>query len=216
MDGGSSDGSVDIIQRVAGRLAYWTSQPDRGQTDALIKGFARATGEIFCWLNSDDLLEPGALQDVAAFFRSHAHARAVYGDATWIDVDGQPLKPKKEHPFNKFIWLFDHNFIPQPSTFWRRDLYEEVGGLDSEFHVSMDADLWIRFAQVAKIHHVKRRWSRMRFHAAQKVQRLQTTLQAEDVLIRRRYLTDERSWRRNRVLARGMRVAWKFAMGAYW
>ena len=216
MDGGSLDGSAEIIERYADKLEYWTSQPDNGHTDALIKGFARSTGDIMCWLNSDDLWEPWTLKDVADFFRHHSDARVVYGDAMWIDIEGRPMKPKREHPFNEFIWLYDHNFIPQPSTFWRRDLYEEVGGLDPNFRISMDADLWIRFAQVTKIHHVKRPWSRMRFYPEQKMQKLRRDGDVEDTAIRRRYLTDERSWRRRKLLAKGMRVAWKLSTGSYW
>ena len=216
MDGGSLDGSDRIIRRYADNLAFWTSQPDGGQTDALIRGLARANGDIMCWLNSDDLLEPWTLREVGEFFQSHAHARAVYGDATWIDIDGEPMKPKKEHAFNEFIWLYDHNFIPQPSTFWRRDLYEEVGGLDANYRIAMDADLWIRFAQITKIHHVPRPWSRMRVYPEQKVQALRARCDVEDALIRRRYVDTDRWWRGKKLLARGMRVAWKLGLRSYW
>jgi glycosyltransferase involved in cell wall biosynthesis len=216
MDGGSTDGSADIIRRYADKLAYWTSQRDGGQTDAVQKGFERGTGDILCWLNSDDLFEPWTLREAAEFFVNHPGARAIYGDATWVDIDGRPIRPKKEHAFNEFIWLFDHNFIPQPSTFWRRDLYQEVGGLNPEFDLSMDADLWIRFAQVTHIYHVSRLWSRMRFYPEQKNQRLRARCLAEDLSIRRRYLGERRSWYVERLLARSMRVAWKLAGGCYW
>lgn len=216
MDGGSTDGSADVLRRYADKLAYWTSRPDGGQTEAIIEGFARATGEILCWLNSDDLHEPWTLHEVAEFFRSQPLARVVYGDARWIDGNGRPIRPKKEHPFNRFIWLYDHNFIPQPSTFFRRELYEEVGGLNPQFDLAMDGDLWIRFAEVATIHHMRRPWSQMRCYPAQKMQRLRTRGDGEDLAIRRRYLSDRRSWPRKRLFAKGMRVAWKLVMGCYW
>ena len=217
IDGGSTDRSAQVIRRYAAQLAYWVSEPDNGQTHALIKGFARATGDIQCWLNSDDVLEPWSLREVAEFFQNTPQARAVYGDATWIDVHGRPLKLKREHAFNRFIWLYDHNYIPQPSTFWRRDLYEEVGGLDPQFDLAMDADLWIRFAQVTTMHHVKRPWSRERIYPEQKNQRLRAWSDAEDLLIRRRYLGDERSWSRRAkaLVAKGMRVTWKLTLGSY-
>lgn len=217
IDGGSTDGSVEVIRRHAGRLAYWVSEPDNGQTDALIKGFARATGDILCWLNSDDLLEPGSLGEVAQFFESNPRARVVYGDATCIDVRGGPLKRKQEHAFSRFVWMYDHNYIPQPSTFWRRDLYEEVGGLDPQFDLAMDADLWIRFAQVTPMYHVNRVWSCERIYPEQKNQRLRARSDAEDLLIRRRYLGDERPWSRRAkaLVAKGMRVTWKLALGSY-
>lgn len=219
VDGGSTDGSVEIIQRYSDQLAYWVSEPDRGQTDALIKGFARATGDILCYLCSDDLLEPWTLCEVADFFQKHPLAHAVYGDAVWIDVHGRPVRPKKEHPFNWFIWMYDHDFIPQPSTFWRRELYQRVGGLDPSFDLAMDADLFIRFAEVTSLLHSNRPWSRMRLYPEQKNQRFRARSDVEDAIIRRRYgIPNPRSWAQTprRILAKGMRVGWKLALGCYW
>ena len=217
MDGGSTDGSAEIIAGYADRLAYWTSGPDGGQTRALIEGFRRSTGDVMCWLNSDDLLEPGSLWEVAAFFNAHPEARAVYGDAIWIDAKGNHLRHKREHPFNRFIWMHDHNFIPQPSTFWRRDLYLDVGGLNPEFELAMDADLFIRFADVTKLHHVDRVWSRMRLYPDQKNQRLRARSNEEDALIRSRYLPPQPQllWTAKRRIARIMRIAWKAATRRY-
>jgi glycosyltransferase involved in cell wall biosynthesis len=218
IDGGSTDGSVEIIRKFEHRLAYWVSEPDKGQTDALIKGFSRATGEILAWLNSDDLYEPRTLWEVAEFFSGHPNVQFVYGDALWIDTEGRILKPKKEIPFNWFIWLYDHNYIPQPSAFWRRELYEAVGGLDPRFDLAMDADLWIRFAERTRPLHVRRIWSRMRLYPEQKNQRLRAISNEEDEVIRKRYLPDEPIWRRRlkRVFAKGMRVGWKLVWGCYW
>lgn len=217
LDGASTDGSVDIIRRYAPRLAYWASEPDGGQTQALIRGFARATGDILCWLNSDDVFEPRTLWEVGAFFRRHPHARAVYGDAWWIDLQGRVLRAKHEHGWSRFIWLYDHNFISQSSTFWRRDLYEEVGGLDPRWDVAMDADLWIRFAEVTRLYHVRRLWSRERMYPEQKTQRLRAEHDAADALIRGKYWQHEPPWARRvkRLAARGMRIGWKLATGCY-
>jgi glycosyltransferase involved in cell wall biosynthesis len=218
VDGGSTDGSVDIIRRHADRLAWWVSEPDRGQTDALIKGFAKATGDIWCYLCSDDLLEPWTLQEVAGFFMTHPSALAVYGDAVWIDVEGRLIRPKKEHPFNWFIWMYDHDFIPQPSTFWRRELYASVGGLDPAFDLAMDADLFIRFAERSRLRHVRRRWSRMRLYPEQKNQRLRARSDFEDLVIRRRYGAAGPRWSQTvkRIAAKGIRVGWKATLGCYW
>jgi glycosyltransferase involved in cell wall biosynthesis len=217
IDGGSSDGTLDVIGDYEDRLAYWVSEPDKGQTDALIKGFARATGDIQCWLNSDDLFEPGALHEVAAYFVSHPEVECVYGDSSWINDVGALIKPKREHRFNRFVWMYDHNFIPQPSTFWRRDLFQRVGGLDPRFDLAMDADLWIRFADVTKLRHVARPWSRMRFYPEQKNTRLRATTSLEGKAIRSRYL-HPRSRREVAVkaaLARSLRVLLKLAGGCY-
>ena len=216
IDGGSDDGSDDILRRYESYLAYWVSEPDQGQTDALIKGFRRATGDICCWLCSDDLHEQGTLVEVAEFFRLEPRARVVYGDSMWIDADDNVVASKREHAYSRFIWMYDHNFIPQPSTFWRRDLYEEVGGLNPNFDVAMDADLWARFAEVTKIYHVTRPWSRMRYYPEQKVRRLRAKSLEEDHIIRARYrphfpLVDHGLY----ICAKTLRISRKLLAGCY-
>lgn len=186
IDGGSSDESVEVIRRHEPGLAYWVSEPDRGQTDALIKGFARAGGDIQGWLCSDDLLLPGALERVLRYFAAHPEVDAVYGDALWIDAEGRFLRPKKEIGFNRFIYLFDHNYIAQPSMFWRRRLYDEVGGLDPQFNLAMDSDLWERFSRRTRIVHLPAYLSCMRFYPQQKTRALRPAGRLEDDRIRRR------------------------------
>jgi glycosyltransferase involved in cell wall biosynthesis len=218
MDGGSTDGTVGIIEKYSEHLAYWVSEPDEGQTDALIKGFDRASGDILCWLCSDDLFEPGALREVAQIFAEQRDWQVVYGDSLWMDVEGRPIRPKKEIGFNHFIWMYDYNYLPQPSTFWRRGIYEQVGGLDAQMKLAMDADLWARFAERTTLHHVPRTWSRMRYYPEQKNLRLRAKSDEEDALIRSRYLPDEPPWLRRLkwFYAKGWRVALKLARGAYW
>ena len=98
IDGGSTDNSVDIIRRYDKHLAFWVSEPDGGQTKGLIKGFQRATGDIQCWLNSDDLHELNTLSEVAEYFSRHPNIDAVYGDAVWIDANDRPLRIQREIP----------------------------------------------------------------------------------------------------------------------
>jgi glycosyltransferase involved in cell wall biosynthesis len=217
IDGGSSDKSKIIIEKYAQELAYWVSEPDRGQSDALIKGFSHATGDIMGWLCSDDLLEPGALTEVAEIFAANPQIEVIYGDALWIDEQGRTLRAKKEHAFNRFIWLHDHNYLPQPATFWRRGVYEKVGGLDPSFDLAMDADLWIRFAEVAPIHHVRRTFARMRFYPEQKNQRLRQASNEEDRRIRQRYVSGKSDMYMKLAngLARCMRVSLKLVNRCY-
>jgi glycosyltransferase involved in cell wall biosynthesis len=186
IDGGSSDESVEVIRRHEPDLAYWVSEPDRGQTDALIKGFRRATGEIQGWLCSDDLLLPGALQRVLHYFDTHPEVDAMYGDSLWIDAEGLFLRPKKEIRFNRFVYLFDHNYISQPSMFWRRRLYDKVGGLDAQFNLAMDSDLWERFSRHTRIGHMPAYLSCMRYYPAQKTRALRPAGRIEDARIRSR------------------------------
>jgi glycosyltransferase involved in cell wall biosynthesis len=218
IDGGSSDGSVEIIEKYAEELAYWVSEPDRGQTHALIKGFERASGEIMAWLCSDDLYEPYTLREVAQIFVRKPHWQVVYGDALWIDAVSHPIRFQKEIGFNRFVWMYRYNYIPQPSTFWRRGIYERVGGLHERWDLTLDADLWIRFAEHTELHHVPRMWSRMRRYPEQKNMRLRSKSDEERALIRSRYLPDEPTWKRslNQVAARGLRVALRMRRGAYW
>lgn len=170
IDGGSSDESVEIIRRHAGHIAYWVSEPDGGQTQGLIKGFQRATGEIQCWLNADDLHEPHTLHEVARFFCAHPQARFVYGNWTWMDRDGNALYYRREMGFYRWLWLYAYDYIPQPAAFWRRDLYEEVGGLDPRYSLTMDADLFARFARVCHPQHLDRPLARFRSYPEQRNQ----------------------------------------------
>jgi len=218
VDGGSTDESAAVIRAHEHELAYWVSEPDRGQTDALIKGFNRAGGEICGWLCSDDLLLPGALQKVAHFFAEHPQVAAVYGDALWIDAAGDYIRPKREMGFNRFVFLFDHNYIAQPSMFWRRDLYERVRGLDRDFNLAMDADLWERFSRHTRIAHLPEYLSCMRYYPEQKTRAMRPQGRLEDARIRGRSALArlpgatpvlQRVARLQRVLAKGL-------AGGYW
>lgn len=217
IDGASTDGTVEVLERYDDQIAYWVSEPDSGQTDALAKGFARATGDIQCWLNSDDLHAPGALREVAAHFGAHPETRFVYGNSQWIDVEGRFIKPKREHRWNRFVFLNDHNFIPQPSAFWRGDLFQEVGGLDPTFDLAMDADLWARFAEVTRPVHVPSLWSSMRFYPEQKNTRMREQSLAEMDRIRGRYQSAGSPWRNSLygVAARASRITLKTLSGGY-
>lgn len=217
IDGGSTDRTVEVLRRYSSQLTHWVSEPDRGQTHALIKGFDLATGEILCWLNSDDLLEPGTLGFVGEHFQQNHETRFLYGDAVWVDRSNGYIRPKKEHAFNRFIWLYDHNFFPQPSCFWRRELYTEVGGLDEHFQLAMDGDLFIRFADRTRPIHVKQAFSRMRLYPEQKNQRFREQSDREDEEIRLRTVGEESraGLRAKRVAAKALRVSLKLARGGY-
>ncbi|TBO30192.1 glycosyltransferase [Aquabacterium lacunae] len=217
IDGGSKDNSVDVIQRHAGDLAYWVSEKDRGQTHALQKGFERATGEILGWLCSDDLLLPGALQAVGEFFRDHPDVDMVYGDALWIDAQGRYIRPKKEMPWSRFVFLFDFNYIAQPSCFWRRRLHDKVGGLQEKWNLNMDSDLWLRFASATQPAYQPGYWSGIRDYPEQKTRALRPAGQKEwDALIARE-APALASWPRKplNLTARALRVGSKMLHGGY-
>jgi glycosyltransferase involved in cell wall biosynthesis len=219
IDGGSNDGSIEIIRQFSPRLSYWVSEPDRGQTHALCKGFARASGDVLGWLCSDDLLEPDAARSALDYLAEHPEQDFFYGDALWIDAEGNVVRAKKEIPFNWFIWTNDHNYIPQPSAFWRRSLYDACGGLNETLHCAMDSDLFAKFASRSRPRHLKQVLSRVRVYPEQKTQKfLQVSLREhEQACLQAGSNTAQLLPRPARkMVAKGMRVGWKLATGCYW
>ncbi|MHB0965795.1 MAG: glycosyltransferase family 2 protein [Bellilinea sp.] len=174
VDGGSTDGSVDIIRRYADRLAWWVSEKDRGQTDAINKGFARATGEILAWLNSDDTYQPGALREAATALAEHPQAGLLYGDANYIDEKSRVIGrfPAAQTDYGRLRRGYVH--VPQQSAFFRADLWRKVGPLDPTFFFAMDYDLWVRLARQAPVVYIPRLWANFRLHSNAK------TISADD------------------------------------
>lgn len=145
IDGGSTDNSVDIIKKYEDRLAYWVSEPDKGQSHAINKGISRATGEIINWINSDDLLCDGALLKVGGFFCSHPDIDVCYGDFIPINGNGKAITYGRCLHFSKWMLLSGMS-LPQQTTFFRRDLIRKYGAIDETLHLSMDYELYLRFA----------------------------------------------------------------------
>jgi glycosyltransferase involved in cell wall biosynthesis len=164
VDGGSTDGSVDIIRRYADRLAWWVSERDQGQTDAINKGFAQASGEVLAWLNSDDTYLPGAISEVVAFLRDHPEVGMVYGDANLVDENGQVLGrfPARQTDYRQLRRGSVH--IPQQASFFRAELWRRVGPLDPTFYFAMDYDLWVRLAKITPLRYHSRLWANFRLH----------------------------------------------------
>jgi len=217
IDGGSRDESVSVIEQHSPHLAHWVSEKDRGQTHALQKGFERATGEILGWLCSDDLLLPGALDTVGRFFEDNPTIDFVYGDALWIDAQGQYIRPKKEMTWNKFVFLFDFNFIAQPSCFWRRSLHEKAGGLQEKWNLNMDSDLWLRFAQHSRPAYLPGYLSGVRDYPEQKTRALRPEGNKEWNQLVAREAPILSRWPRAplHALARLTRIAQKGLQGGY-
>jgi glycosyltransferase involved in cell wall biosynthesis len=180
IDGGSSDNSVDIIKRYDAVLQRgewpvkcqgiryrWISEKDRGQTDALIKGFSRAHGEIFAWLNSDDTYLQGALQTAACFFLDHPDVALMYGDASYCDASGGGIGSYRTAGFD-LDRLASGNFICQPAAFFRRSAFEAVGGLDGTLDFVMDYDLWVRIGKRFVCCHVPQLVATYRLHETSK------------------------------------------------
>ena len=147
MDGGSTDDTVDALRGFGPRLR-WVSERDRGQSDAINRGFAQTRGDVLGWLNSDDTYAPGAVRAAAEFLARHEDVAMVYGEADFIDAAGNVIGPcaHVEPRFSHKRLLHYSDFIVQPAAFFRRGAFEAVGGLDPSLNWAMDYDLWLKFA----------------------------------------------------------------------
>ncbi|MFK7759257.1 MAG: glycosyltransferase family 2 protein [Phycisphaerales bacterium] len=149
MDGGSTDESASIIQQYESELTHWQSAPDKGQSDAIIQGFERSSGDILTWINSDDAMIPGAILDMREAFASNPSIGFIEGNTVIIDQDSTVLRCEhRAGPSRRWAKL-GYMRIHQPSTMFRRSLYEEVGGIDRSLHCTMDTDLWYRMFRVS-------------------------------------------------------------------
>jgi glycosyltransferase involved in cell wall biosynthesis len=188
-DGGSTDGSVEILREFAARAPFpmqWESGPDGGQAAALNRGIRKARGAFLGCVNSDDLLRPGALQAVAETFTAHPEADVVYGRAAFLDPKGLPLG---EHPLGEWSLesLLERCGISQPACFWRRSLVERVGLFDETLHGSFDYDYWLRAAPCARAVFVDRVLAAAHCHDAAKTFRDRRRLLEESCLLQARH-----------------------------
>lgn len=148
IDGGSTDNTLEIIRKYEPWISYWVSEPDRGQSHALNKGFSKATGEILAWINSDDTYEPGTLVKVGDFFSSYSYVDVLYGNAKIIDKNSFQIGKVCSIPFNRTAHLYRTVPIPaQSAVFWRRKIFFDNNMLNEKLHYVMDADLLIRFCE---------------------------------------------------------------------
>jgi glycosyltransferase involved in cell wall biosynthesis len=172
IDGGSADETLSILDRYRDRLS-WVSEADRGQSDAINKGFARAAGDVVAWLNSDDVYLPGALERVASTLRGTG-ARWAFGQCRIIDDRDREIRRAIAWYKNRLSRryslrrLLTKDFIPQPATFFRRDLLEQAGPLDLESHYAMDYELWLRFAKICDPAFIPHDLAGFRWHGTSK------------------------------------------------
>lgn len=169
VDGGSTDGSVDILRRYENRLAWWVSESDRGQTDALNKGFARASGDILGWVCSDDTLLPGTVSAGVAALAADPDALLVYGDAELVDGAGQSLGLLPARPFDLVEMVRTcQNHVVQPGSLFTRRAWELAGPLTVESHYYFDFELVLRIALHGRAAHLDRALGTYRLHPESK------------------------------------------------
>lgn len=183
VDGGSTDGTVDILAEYEG--LRWVSEPDRGQSHALNKGFALARGDVLGWLNTDDAYEPHAVEDAIA---SIADVGLVYADVTRVNDDGvNPRRICSRPTWDLWTELNEGNGVYSPSVFFKRVAFDAVGGLDETLHLAMDYDLWLRIGKRFGARHVDAVWAVQRLHDGAKSIRFHEDFWPERIAVSRRH-----------------------------
>jgi glycosyltransferase involved in cell wall biosynthesis len=187
MDGGSTDETPRILERYRDQFAHLESAADRGQADAVARGFTHTSGEIMAYLNSDDLLAPGALDFVGRFFLEHPDVDAIYSHRVFIDeanrVDSYWILPEHRN------WMMKRwDYIPQETCFWRRRIYDQAGGIDPSFQFALDYDLFVRFMELGRMERAHRFLGAFRQHPASKTAALtEGNVHPEVARVRERY-----------------------------
>lgn len=188
VDGGSTDGTIDIIKKYEQWLSFWISEPDQGQSDAINKGFSRSTGDIMAWLNSDDTYRTNALACAISYFVENPECDILYGEAWNTNEDGHRLRPCRyvTDPIAR-SYLLNLDPIVQPATFWRRGLWFKIGKLDTNLVWGFDWDFYIRAHMQTKLHYVPEFLANYRLHDVMKTNTGGAKRHAELAKITRRY-----------------------------
>ncbi|MGH2972493.1 MAG: glycosyltransferase family 2 protein [Gaiellaceae bacterium] len=185
VDGSSTDGTLDILREYD--ELQWISEPDRGQSHALNKGFAMSTGEIFGWLNADDAYEPEAVAEAVAALQESG-AGLVYADVTRVNDDRvDPRRIRSRATWDLWTELNDGNGVFSPAVFFTRSALDTVGGVDESLHLAMDYDLWLRIGRQFGARHVDRVWAVQRIHGEAKTIRHYQDFWPERLAVSRRH-----------------------------
>lgn len=168
VDGGSTDGSLAVVERWRDRLAWCRSAPDQGQAAAINEAIARSQAPFVCWLNSDDIYLPDGLAALVQAIEANPSVDIVYGNCVLIDAQGRLIGRYRSRPFSA-RWLSRRSIISQPATIMRRKVWERVGGLDERLHFSLDYDLWWRLHRAgARFHRIETDVAALRHHSGAK------------------------------------------------
>jgi glycosyltransferase involved in cell wall biosynthesis len=179
MDGGSRDATCNVLAPYREHFAHFVSEKDRGQADAIARGFERSTGEIMGYLNSDDMLAPDALHFVADYFAAHPEVDAIYSHRCMVNERNKVIGYWILPPHDSYL-IRRNDLIPQETCFWRRSLYERVGGIDDSYRFAMDYDLFVRFMDRGTLARVDRVLGAFRVHVESKTWLLLATLGEEE------------------------------------
>lgn len=196
LDGGSTDGSVEIIKKYAERIDFWISEKDGGQSAAINRGLKMATGEVVGWLNSDDTFAPGALHRIAKRYQGDRELDLLYGHTCLIDSEDRVIRRLVSIPTTGYeVRYFCRDLWSQPGTTWRRRVHDKVGYLDESLHFLMDGDFWIRASQVAKLRCIPYHLANLRIHGQTKTSNIQANQLADAELQHRHGEVIKTGWR---------------------
>ena len=180
VDGCSTDGSIELLEGYRERLQHLVVEPDDGQADAIRKGFELASGDLLCFLNSDDLLLPGCLTWVAEYFGSNDDVDAIYSHRVFVNENDEPTKFWTLPPHSDYC-MSRWDFIPQETCFWRRSLMLEAGGMDPSYQFALDYDLFVRMMKLGRFRRVHAFLAAFRVHAEAKSSTLYETVGRQEV-----------------------------------
>lgn len=189
IDGGSTDGTIDVIRKYEKWITYWVSEPDNGQSDAINKGWWLASGQILAWINSDDMYSPGAIMAAVEALSQHPEAGMVYGDIQYIDKMSKPIEVRRSSSRSNFhgLVMYGPRLIPQPTTFINRNIIDRVGFLDPELNANMDYDFFIRISKITNIIHTPKTIAKVRVYKETKSLRGREANWDERINVLRRY-----------------------------
>lgn len=192
IDGGSTDNSVEILEKYSPHISYWHSRKDKGQADAINHGMSLSSGEVLCWLNSDDMYLPGTLLDVGRRFSGRTEkSHLLYGGTIFLGQDhsGSTCEGHQAAPFDAFSLTY-YAFVIQPSTFWTRELWKEAGNIDVRFNYVLDWEWFIRASKVTDFEPAPRFYSLYRFHSGHKTGQGGAERQQEIIEVVKKYSSD--------------------------
>ncbi len=214
VDGGSTDGTVEVIKKYASHIHYWISESDKGQSDALNKGFGKATGEVVGWLNSDDLYLPGAIASAVEEFEANREVTVVFGDWWTIDSEDNVIEELPAFDFNLEHFVYEGFTHNSQGMFWKRSAHERFGQFDVELHRTMDYDLIVRLGVSEgerKFHRVSAPFACFRRYEGQKTSGQDSVVNREHRRIAKRSGFSDKflpSGRRKRLIYRVRRAYW--------
>ena len=220
MDGGSTDDTMEIVAQYSDHFSHISSEPDGGQSAAIVKGFSLATGKYISWLNSDDTYAPGALVAMGEILAARPDVAFAYGHTNIIDANDRVIAYKKSIRFSLGVMKYAFLTVPQMSAFWAKQLYDKVGGIDTSLRFCMDYDLFVRMAGHSAPLLINAHIGNFRVHGSSKTSNLEKVRQAEDALVHARYCsvkpTSPITFKMVRTFYVGVLCILMIANGSFW